>query len=1227
MPKYYYPFIVENDENIESYIERAFRKNPQVVYKTSLPNLSLSAHGGLNMLWRTYYAKAKDVQRKHVIAEVEFDSEFDPEFKEGIGKEGDTEVKGQVKKINIVKQYALNREVVDADEKLRHIPEPRKLMTQQEETELKEMSDYYREREPLVKKKPADQSQKTQGGSELPIVDASTIYAGFTRWFARDPLFKKLVTWPFLCSEIDSNAKFWKYTTHLPVQSESTLRHVLYITSFLEGASWAVNKLWLGVMTGLLIHDFVEYYAHPSNRYDNTWQKILLGLSRNEVTLSCNFGSYLLTDYKYWLFISLLMGAPLVTAIGNVIPRIFWHKSLLPQNDSTIESMELYKNLSNESTYWQSTFGFLFPFSTLRLAMDRATFAILQDGRLPDSARAILNDEIIHIAQSHPGFFVQLHALNKLAAIADNYAIEKVSRLDGDVLKPLIEMREKAMEFLRNAARTSSSSVVLDSDDEALNQNSNYTLGSLSQYMYANYLVWSLGQNKKIGWNAFFWLTTLIFKLAAIYASVRIVEAFVFKIMGAWQYVADRDLCRSQGMVWGYIPEWADYYCSHCGDWPFVYVNDRFSQQSCLDGLLAFSQVPAFVLDHIPRLSNVTTIDFSQQFLSNWTLPQWENFLTYFERLPFLQSFNLSQAIYNPYFVDDGRIAALIAFISKVPTAQLILNNLGMGVASVTPLLEGLVNQTSSETLNSLVLSGNPIGDGGANLLSSLLPAFSFGGLILSNVGMSDYGVSQVISALPQARSVTVLDISNNLAGPQTIQTLTAVLQQNPSLQTLIISNNDLSQVDMEPFWQAVCNSSLTRFVAANTNLNDGQLLAAQPYLSRMPIRQYDFSYNPLTDYSVSPFFAGLENTLVEGVDLGYTSITDETYDTISTSVNQTAIHDLGLAGTNPSPDAFVQVARALPSSQVNRIDLSNNFLGDESTTVFAKTLETPGNPLQTIILTNNEITDESGVVLAESATQGNATTIILSDNPISGPTAQAFAKGLPHSSVTTLVLSGCNIDGPGADALIAAKNSPVENLDISNNPITNIGAVNGAQHLITPIPHEDTLGDTEISLDQARAVHAARPNTNLQQINAANTQLNATGAVAWCRSWKSSRRNLQLEPNSFVNLNSVNLQNCQIFPAAVLPSQSLSASQSTALGLSVGVFILLPLAIVGLIALGIVLFRVGKYTAQQLNACTPFWRKPSGISHDSARAEQGQAEGSVNYLPNIKNVKLENRL
>ncbi|XP_072132798.1 NACHT, LRR and PYD domains-containing protein 3-like isoform X2 [Mobula birostris] len=167
---------------------------------------------------------------------------------------------------------------------------------------------------------------------------------------------------------------------------------------------------------------------------------------------------------------------------------------------------------------------------------------------------------------------------------------------------------------------------------------------------------------------------------------------------------------------------------------------------------------------------------------------------------------------------------------------KLWLNNVGLTDSGAQDLISALSTNPSLTELN---LSANELGDSGVKLVSAALrnPECKIQKLELIRVGLTDSGVEDLASALSTNPSLTELHLSNNKLGDSGVKLVCAALR-NPEckLQKLELYNVGLSDSGAEDLVSALStNTSLSELELGSNSLTDRSVPALRRLILTLP--------------------------------------------------------------------------------------------------------------------------------------------------------------------------------------------------------------------------------------------------------------------------------------------------------------------------------------------------------------------------------------------------------
>lgn len=942
------------------------------------------------------------------------------------------------------------------------------------------------------------------------------------------------------------------------------LNKARFIDSFFNGFYFSVNTILPLLLILMWLHDFIYFSRTTNNKYGDTNAKILLGLSDDPNIWSSNSGIA--------IFASIL-----IFGLSNYVKGIL---------QDYYYNLNTYNKVKNALRGEQSRFLLQLHLGRFSSALNKAKLLVLSDDRLDERSRDNLINSIVENTEDKT-WDVKIRAIEILTDIANYRNLSEDNLLD-------------------NEAEIGS---------------------SLLMRWYANYKLWTIGQNKDVKYHAAFWLSLII---PAIYAVTSYSKFYFFPVVLVRNFInlfhhhssPINTVCSNTSEASQYLPELGETVCSMCGNWPFVYINDINTTQGCVNGLLAAPRTPALIMSSLNHLlslgnsSNLHTIDFSQQNWTAWNRPEWQSILNQFALLTNqVDILNLSTPALTLPYVDDGKLIDLANFTHNVIVNQLDFRNLGVGFDLVTSFFR----RAYLAVIKYINVSSNNLNaDGFGNLCSSLPNSVKI--LKVGSNNITDAGMANAAPFLANS-SIEELDVSDNLISQQISSGIASIVKRG-ALQKLYVAGNDLTGVDLGPFWNATTENSALRLIDfSETNMANYQLTAAVPYLNQSSIEIYNLQNNPLDDNGVTIFSFNLKYSNATKINLSYTEITDYTTDTLSTVIPQSPLTTLILNGISITDDGLEALLDAAPNSNLQHISLQNNYLDDNSAVIIANVLKNTTNSLKIIDLTsNNEISDVGGGALAKASANSTLEEIYLdNNNQITSITVNAFAANLKNSSLKVFSAASCNIDDNGAIALAnAIDGSNLKVLNLANNPLGN-GTSVLALKLITATPYPNQLSEYVLSNDEAQALRMAKPASKLEKLILDNTGINLPIAREICRTlpganFSSNRFGLFGNQFSSEEVNPLNCRfnqtqfalyrlqtNSELSQNSVYLSLSSNSYNINSSGVAFGIssiFLFIPVALVSMLAIYVIYLGIS-FTANKLAA------KKFGIFSDADKTEE----------------------
>lgn len=914
-------------------------------------------------------------------------------------------------------------------------------------------------------------------------------YQQLVRQIAREPWVAKFVF-------RQKNEYFQDSATSL---SDNQLSRAFFVNCFLNGVEFITEKMWPAVLTGLLIADISYYYSLPLERYGNTIGKIFLGTANNQLSFGSNLGSYLVEEWKYWFGFGILLGVPSIVGLASLLYG--WRNRIkLPQEEIILADKypRLHELLKPKQLTWSDVIRWLCTYSKIANEWANLEFSMLWDKKMEPCHDELLG-KIRNLA-NNSSVVAQINALTILAKLVDHARYNEMQ----------ISERISVVGFIEQMTK----------------YGNNFRIRSL----YANYLLWTLGKNKKVGWHILSWVFPTLY---LFYAKARFWEIIVRKIIEGFNYYFAEKNCHDQNKVWQYMPQVADYVCSVCGDWQSIYYNDIFTGQACLDGFLAKPRSLSDIFAALKKLSPhgpFSHLNLAKQSWSDWMQPEWKEFLQKLKQMPIrqLETLNLSRAIFNPYWIQNNKIQALIDFLQNIPVRKLDFRNQGIGAYETEILMNGVRN-SSTEYLD---LSGNALHDDGASAVARNFPQHIIT-LKLGDNEIGDYGICDLTAKITDINNSSLVDIDlrHNKFGLVGLECLSYSIMQNNLIQ-LDISYNDLSQSNFTEFGIAVASSSIRSLKISSCSLADNHFYElAQSFKYALNLRHADLSGNYLTDTGMNIYGSHLHDSYITHINFNNCYFTDNGIIALADFATNASFNSIELQNNHFTPIGAEYFIKMVSQNNISTINFAGNKLGDGVVLNFTNLFRISSKTIADINLSDNDITDKYVVEFFYALSNRSVTHLNLAYNKLGSQVGFAFSRVAPQVQLTSLNVGYNLIDSVAAKSMIdSLPKTKVQYFDLQGNPTTKDVALNVAENLIAAVPNIATIGQKFISYDQKRALGHARCNTQLIELNLDYTQTDDEGARALCRVLPDTNIDISYLHlrNNPINPDEVDIDSCQ---------------------------------------------------------------------------------------------------
>ncbi len=346
------------------------------------------------------------------------------------------------------------------------------------------------------------------------------LFAGW-KWSRFDHAAENLLQWLLLApTDVGPEAKESCYSRVRPQERSILLKSTCglikahSVRGFIKGIETGFFRSVRYFIYGVLLYRFVNGLQTGVMRFDELGQ----AFSHSDQKGIHNLVQALAKIEIPWL--KLILTAPLI--LGSI--QSLWsirQVKTLHSNELARINDRITQYLENSGGIWRDIVCEIFPFSSLSNRMQRLEDVICWDGRLSIEDRKKAFEDI---RRGRAGFkLTQLNILECLAKIAQAIGFKDLLRLrqagySVEELKLILYMKASALEDLEKLSQ-------LDlADEEKLS-----SMSSIPRRLYANYLLWWLGQSTS------FWKQQLPF---SVFSSVKLATELFFLVKIIMSFVS-----------------------------------------------------------------------------------------------------------------------------------------------------------------------------------------------------------------------------------------------------------------------------------------------------------------------------------------------------------------------------------------------------------------------------------------------------------------------------------------------------------------------------------------------------------------------------------------------------------------------------------------------------------------------------------------------------------------
>ena len=287
--------------------------------------------------------------------------------------------------------------------------------------------------------------------------------------------------------------------------------------------------------------------------------------------------------------------------------------------------------------------------------------------------------------------------------------------------------------------------------------------------------------------------------------------------------------------------------------------------------------------------------------------------------------------------------------------------------------------------------------------------------LLLNNCSVNE---GFLINSLQNCKSLVLLAMHNFTT--QVADDISAVINNNPLLQTVILGNNKFKTEGIIKIASSLKNIRDVRLLQlGNNGLTDKAANAiADVICSNTKVELIFLDHNNLRSYGTKVICSSLMNiTTLKLLELANNCITKEAADDLASVINNnTMMYAICLGNNKLGTEGVITISNALKNiNSLTELSLNNNYITDRAANAIADVIHS-NTKLEKLILNNNSL-------------QSNGTKIICK-------------RLLNIKTLKVLLLQNNSITEEAADDLSAViiNNPLLENFDVSNNKITSIG-------------------------------------------------------------------------------------------------------------------------------------------------------------------------------------------
>lgn len=889
------------------------------------------------------------------------------------------------------------------------------------------------------------------------------------------------------------------------------------VHAWFDGVEAITRTLWPPALLAMLGYDVYHYVQNPSRLYQMTLQNLLLGLPENydykNSALSINLGGDIASIHRLEYWPWSILLAGAL-ASGFLFQFLSSRELSLQWDDFSDKPNRNFLVKIREDAI--GSFPYLSP-AYWRLYGSRQIL-LKQDYRIEEQ-----NFDVRQTHREIKSDYVTLAcgASPQAKRILNRTTDPELSPETVDQLENILQNSSYLSYFAKTSAIAQLAQVAHWRRQDKLGARALLELKKAgNNSFYARYKLWSIGVLKS---TLFSLLGYLIIAPVQWYARLRLWALLVTKIMLLEDFLQSQQECLQETKgVWSYTAAIGNYACLPC-ELDFAAYRPNMTGQDCVDGLLSQPRKPAQIIESLFGVQGhgpFDNIDLHRQNWTNWDRNDWQTLLALLNSSDFSQApvFNLSQDVAGALAVEPDFLSDLADYLHTSGVQHLDLSGQMISAQGMLALTPGFRNNSR---LISVEMARSRLDDSIFNTFISLTPGMaSLSSLNLATNQLTGFTMKTLNNLWETNLSLTDLDLSNNLLTTADIDPW----QINSSaLQRLDISGANLAGGTLNYFCAALTNSSMISLTMNYCRLSPSLAASLFACVALSNISRLDWEGNDMGYSGAQNIAKLLPDSHIEELNLGNNDLDDDAVAQLAAplTVPNTTLRILELSGNPFTGVGFHSLVSALNISLLQSLSVSQVNLGDDSVDAL---MITPAEqlPLTRLDLSNTGLSNSGAAQLLLYLANSSLVDLDLSQNFLLGDLS-APLLAIFNSSVLRLNLRQTYVRVEDLQSAFQTLNvSSLQQFDISENDLGDRLAFTLAEQLLSDVPNQQQYLETMTGdIDFSRALTRSSLRTRVRKIDWENdNRLTELGATSLCRVWpfaENSNFNLTL---SGVNLN-----------------------------------------------------------------------------------------------------------